>query len=168
MTFENELVDEDLLMYPDPEPSIYGSVSSEEDAEECRSHEFFRGLIIDTSDKGQIPSQADPSDEFLVHSPSDAIIVLPTCDAVSESTNLQQPYKIAHIFHQELSTLYEEHEGEEEESLTSIENCDANKEVCQLDLSKESCVHDRWSNLLRITMAGHCGQQGLILDEAEI
>ena len=164
VAFDDELMCEDLLQYPDPEPSLCGSASSNEDCEEP-SEEFFRGLLIDTSVGGCTPSKADADDEFLIHSPTDA----PVASATFTSDVIGVPprqHKLVHIFHEELSTLYE---GREDEgSLTSMEEIEVEQNLSDIISPKERSIHDRWSTILRMTISGHCGHHALILDEAEI
>ena len=166
VAFDDEFSFEDLLQYPDPEPSVCGSASSNEDDDDP-SHEFFCGLFIDTSVGGNTPSKAGEDDEFLIESPKDAPVTSPkfAFEMTTSSVSPRQ-HKLAHIFHEELSTLYE---GREDEgSLTSMEDVDAEQNISEAVSPKERSIHDRWSTILRMTIAGHCGHQVLIMDEAEI
>lgn len=166
VAFDDEFSFEDLIQYPDPEPSVCGSASSNEDDDDP-SHEIFRGLLIDTSVGGNTPSKADADDEFLIESPKDAPVTSPKFTSEMTSSSLPpRQHNLAHIFHEELSTLYE---GREDEgSLTSMEDLDMDQNTSDAVSPKERSIHDRWSTILRMTMAGQCGHQGLILDEAEI
>lgn len=175
VAFDESLGHEDLSQYPDPEPSICGSVSSDEDDDEDSQHVMsqsaFHGMSIDTSEGGTQPSRADVNDEFLVSSPIDAPspqFSFPSSGAEIITTSLVQPRKnkLAHIFHEELSTLYE---GKEDEgSLTSMEDIDAEEQLVDMMSPKEMSISVRWSNILEMTITGQCGDQRFILDEAEI
>jgi hypothetical protein len=165
VTFDEEIISEDLLQYPDPEPSICGSGSSDESDDE-NSRGFFHGLMIDTSLRGMEPSQADANDEFMIDSPTDAPVTSPSGAEYNTSLVPPRKHKLAHIFHEELSTLYE---GREDEgSLTSMEDIDAEQNIVKMMLPNERCLSARWSNILNMTITGQCGHEVLILDEAEI
>ena len=166
VAFDDELMCEDLLQYPDPEPSVCGSASSTEDDDDS-SHSFFRGLLIDTSVGGCTPSKAGADDEFLIHSPAEVPDTSLSSSFTSDVTGEPpRQHKLPHIFHEELSTLYE---GREDEgSLTSIEEVEMEQSIVDAVSSNERSIHDRWSTILRMTIAGQCGHHALILDEAEI
>jgi hypothetical protein len=166
VTFDEEIIGEDLLQYPDPEPSICGSGSSD-DSDDENSRGFFHGLLIDTSVRGMEPSKAAANDEFMIHSPTDAPVSSPSGSAESNSSLVPpRKHKLAHIFHEELSTLYE---GREDEgSLTSMEDIDGEQNVVKMMSPNERCISDRWRTIMNMTIAGQCGHQVLILDEAEI
>lgn len=71
----DELDEEDLTQYPDPDDQclqLHASTSSDDDDDDddCGNN-LFRGLMIDTSIGGSAPSRAFENDEFLVHSPAE-------------------------------------------------------------------------------------------------
>jgi hypothetical protein len=123
--------------------------------------------LIDTSSQSGQPSKADENDEYLVDSPSEA----------KQSQEVMQPRStkiLAHIFTEELSTLYEDTEYDDEASLTSISDqcskeadggCDTGKHENAIS-PKEQSIRDRWNYILEMTMTGQCTDG--YMDEGEI
>lgn len=178
ISFDAGVKDEDLSKYPDPELSIHASTSSDDDDDEdadddddAQSEHTFKGLMIDTSDKENQPSQAAENDEYLVSSPAATKSTSPAAMVQPRSTTKN----LAHIFHEELSTLMEEDEGSDdeasvsndtEESSSTHEDDDGGR---QLDMSPmEISIRDRWNHILQLTITGQCADFRAVVDEAEI
>jgi hypothetical protein len=169
---------DDIFQYPDPELSFCGSDSSE-GCEERIASQFFHGLVVITSSNDAAPSEAHDDDEYLIHSPifHNDVLLNKSSSPRGEGCNHNSPkkHKMAHIFNEELSTLYE---GREDEgSLTSLEEIDvsdidlehSNKQITSMLSVHDKSLIDRWSEILAMTIQGQCAtQQKYILDEGEI
>mmetsp|Transcript_16635 Transcript_16635/g.27573 ORF Transcript_16635/g.27573 Transcript_16635/m.27573 type:complete len:298 (-) Transcript_16635:235-1128(-) len=207
VSFEDDAMamDEDLTQYPDPDDfcvEMQASASSDDEEEEdydLDKKNLLRGLMIDTSVQGTTPSKAGDNDEFLVHSPTDAqsksikLTTSPKVNKKKASTKQEPPVvvttttittasvqprnKLAHIFTEELSTLYEQ---DESSSLASLDDDDCiedhkrktNTSDFQQDdevLPNERSIHNRWNHILEMTITGRCADHRfVVMDEAEI
>lgn len=117
------------------------------------------------------PNESTPKAPEPTPPTEDVIIKAPV-----SSLSVQPRNKLAHIFTEELSTLYEQ---DENASVTSIEDDyyathQPKKAELLLDdyevSPNERSIHNRWNNILEMTITGQCADQRFVVmdEEAEI